>query len=114
MNFTIEYKDKIAIFILKEKTIESKISAELKAQMLILAQPDIDALVVDLSNVEAIDSSGLGGLLLAHRQLVEFNIPLIITGCGGFVKSLMEMTRIDELFEFADTIEEAITALQNK
>ncbi len=53
------------IFKLENQTVEGDVSAELKAKMLILAQPDIDALIIDLSKADAIDSSGLGALLLA-------------------------------------------------
>lgn len=113
MNYNVEHKNNIVIFTIKNKTIESQISAELKAKILILAQPDIKALVVDLSSVEAIDSSGLGALLLANRQLSENMIPVVLVGVRDFVKSLMAMTKIDEVFDFDDTVENAITAISN-
>ncbi|HRP02800.1 MAG TPA: STAS domain-containing protein [Candidatus Kapabacteria bacterium] len=112
MNYTIEHKDNIVIFELKNKTVESNISADLKARMLIMSQPDIDALIINLSSVEAIDSSGLGALLLANRQLSEYDIPVALVGVGEFVRSLMNMTKIDEVFEFYDNVEEALASLE--
>lgn len=112
MNFTIEHKDNIVVLTLKNSTIETEVAAQLKAKILILAQPDIDALIIDLTVVQAIDSSGLGALLLANRQLDEFEIPVIITGVQEFVRSLMNMTRIDEVFEFQPTIEDAIKFIE--
>lgn len=112
MNYTVENKDNIVIFKLENPTIESTVSAELKAKMLILAQPDIDALIIDMSSAEAIDSSGLGALLLANRQLKDHEIPVILVGVRDFVRSLMNMTKIDEVFEFFPTVEEAINALE--
>ncbi|MFP4370552.1 MAG: STAS domain-containing protein [Bacteroidota bacterium] len=112
MHFTIEHRDKIVLFTLKNTKVDGKVSAQFKAKILIIAQPDIDALVVDLSTVEAIDSSGLGALLLAHRQLSEHNIPVILVGVREFVKSLMSITRIDSLFEFYDSPEEALAAFE--
>ncbi len=108
MQFTIDSRDNIVIFSLKNTTVESKVASEFKAKLLILAQPDIDALIIDLTGVQAIDSSGLGALLLAHRQLKEHSIPVLLIGVQEFVMSLMNMTRIDELFEFYDTLEEAL------
>ncbi len=108
MQFTIDNRDNIVIFSLKNTTVESKVASEFKAKLLILAQPDIDALIIDLTGVQAIDSSGLGALLLAHRQLKEHSIPVLLIGVQEFVMSLMNMTRIDELFEFYDTVEEAL------
>lgn len=113
MQFTIEQKDKIVIFTIKNTTVETKVSSELKAKMLILAQPDIDAMIIDLSTVQAIDSSGLGALLLANRQLKEHAIPVILVGVQEFVRSLMSMTRIDEVFEFYPTIEEALASMED-
>lgn len=112
MNYTVENKDNIVIFKLENTTIESTISTELKAKMLILAQPDIDALIIDLSSADAIDSSGLGALLLANRQLKEHEIPVILVGVRDFVRSLMSMTKIDEVFEFFPTVQEALDALE--
>lgn len=114
MNYTIEHKDNIVIFDIKNKTVESNISADFKARMLIVAQPDIDALIINMSNVEAIDSSGLGALLLANRQLSEHNIPIALVGVTDFVRSLMSMTKIDEIFDFYDTVDEALEDLQSK
>lgn len=111
MNYTIEHRNKIVIIKVKDETVESQISADLKAKVLILAQPDIDALIFDLSDVKAIDSSGLGALLLASRQLHEHSIPVLIVGVQQFVKSLMSMTRIDEIFDFFDTVDEAEKAV---
>ena len=108
MNFTLENQGNISIFHLKNTNIDGQVAAQLKAKVLIVAQPDIEALIIDLSPVEAMDSSGLGALLLAHRQLVEHGIPVILTGVQDFVKSLMSITRIDELFEFYPTVEEAL------
>jgi anti-sigma B factor antagonist len=113
MQFTIDNRDNIVIFSLKNTTVESKVASEFKAKLLILAQPDIDALILDLTNVQAIDSSGLGALLLAHRQLKEHSIPVILVGVQEFVMSLMNMTRIDELFEFYDTLEEALETFED-
>jgi anti-sigma B factor antagonist len=112
MNYTVENKNNIVIFRLENQTVESSISTEFKAKMLILAQPDIEALIIDLSKVDAIDSSGLGALLLANRQLKEHEIPVILVGVREFVRSLMSMTKIDEVFEFFPTVEETIEALE--
>ena len=114
MNYTTEQRDNIVILELKDTTVESSVSADLKAKILILAQPDIDALIINLSSVEAIDSSGLGALLLANRQLQEHSIPVILVGVREFVRSLMSMTRIDEVFEFYDTLEEALDTFKDE
>lgn len=112
MNFTIEHRDKIVIFTVKNHSIDNEISARFKAEMLIICQPDIDALIIDLSNVKVIDSSGLSALLLAHRQLKDYEIPAILVGVQGFVRTMMSITRIEGLYEFFDTMDDAIDSLE--
>lgn len=112
MNYTIEHRENIVILKVKDETVEGQIAADLKAKILILAQPDIDALIFDLTDVKAMDSSGLGAILLANRQLNEHAIPVILVGVQTFVKSLMSMTRIDELFDFFETTDAAVKALE--
>lgn len=112
MQFLLDHRDNTVIFHIKDRTIESQVSAEFKAKILIHAQPDIDALIINMDSVEAIDSSGLGALLLANRQLKDHAIPVILVGVKSFVRSLMSMTHIDEVFEFFDTIDEALEWLK--
>lgn len=112
MNYTIERRGKIVIFILKHKNLNSEVSAKVKAELLILCQPDIEALVIDLTDVEMIESSGLGALLLAHRQLNEHSIPVILTGVHGMVQSLLSISQIENLFEYYDDIETAIETFE--
>jgi len=108
MKFTVEHIDNLVIFTLKDRKINSELSSELKTQFLILSQPDISALVLDLSSVEFIDSSGLGALLLSHRQLKEYGIPVILVGLQEMIIKLLKISYIDHLFKYYDTVEEVI------
>ncbi|OYT15562.1 MAG: hypothetical protein B7C24_12420 [Bacteroidetes bacterium 4572_77] len=108
MQSVVEQIDNIVIFRLKNTRIEGDISSQLKAKMLIVAQPDIDALLIDLSSVEAMDSSGLGALLLAKRQLNGTDIPIALCGVRDFVRSLMVITQLVHEFHFFDSVEQAL------
>lgn len=112
MKYSIEHDDKIVIFRVKNDALNSKISAKFKAELLILCQPDIDGMIINLTPVSNMDSSGLGGLLLAHRQLKEHHIPIALVGVNDFIKSIMEISQIDSFFELYDTEEEALEMLR--
>jgi len=114
MQSVVEQRDNIVIFTLKNVRVEGEISAQLKAQMLIVAQPDIDALIIDIHNVESIDSSGIGAFLLANRQLRDQEIPVILCGVNDFIKSLLRITRIENQFLFFNTIDEAIAEINDE
>ncbi len=108
MNFTFETADNIVIFTLKNANLDLEISAQLKAKLLILCQPDVEALIFDLTNIEYVDSSGLGALLLAYRQMKEYESPIILIGVQPIVKKMLSISQIDDLFVYFDTKQEAI------
>lgn len=112
MNYTVENQGKIVIFTLKHANVGSEVAAELKARLLIICQPDIEALIMDLSAVEMIESSGLGALLLAKRQLSEHEIPIALIGVKGMLQSLLQISQIDNLFMKFENVDEAVAAIQ--
>ena len=114
MNFNLENRGNKVIFTVLDNSIEGKIAADLKARILVIAQPDVEALIIDLSNVKVIDSSGLGALLLAHRQLKENTTPVILVGMQTFTRNLLKITRIENIFEYYDTVDAAIAGIEGR
>jgi anti-sigma B factor antagonist len=112
MNFKIEQMDRATIFRPNEKRLDSLIAPDLKAEFLILAQPDVQTLIVDLSAVEYIDSAGLSALLLAQRQQVHHRGDMRLVGGSNEVRSLLALTALDRVFPMYETIEEALAAPQ--
>jgi anti-sigma B factor antagonist len=110
MHFITDQQDDTTIFRLREERLDSRNAGQLKAEFLILAQPDIQNLIVDLSEVRHIDSAGLSALLLAQRQMTVHEGELRLTGVSGEVLSLLEMTQLDRVFRIFNTTEEAIAA----
>ncbi len=112
MNFNLENRDETIIFTILNKSIEGKTAAELKSKIIIVAQPDIKSLILDLTNVELMDSSGLGALLLAHRQHKEHGFPVVLVGVQDFIKSLLKITRIEDIFVYSSSVEEALKLVE--
>ncbi len=111
MRYTVEHRDNIVIFTINNDNITGEISSTLKAEILIVCQPDIDAMILDLTKVESIDSAGLGALLLAHRQLKEHNIPTYLVGVNELVHTLMSISQIDNLFVIYANVDEVFADL---
>jgi anti-anti-sigma factor len=108
MNFKSEIIDNNVIITINNNFVEGTVAAELKAKILTIVQPDIDSLIFDLTNVTIIDSSGLGALLLANRQFKDYNVPIYLVGVQNFVRNLLQITRIEEVFKFADSVSDVI------
>lgn len=112
MNFTIEQDERGTIFRPKETRLDSIVASELKAEFLILAQPDVEKLIIDLSDVEYIDSAGLSALLLARRQMSAHESDVRLVGVRPEVRSLLSLTQLDRVFGIYETTEEALNAPQ--
>jgi anti-anti-sigma factor len=113
MRFSIDRQDNIAIFTLKNNKLDADIAPQLKAELLILCQPELEALVLDMSFVEHVDSTGLGALLLANRQLKDTEAPIILVGVKEMVMKMLSISQLDGIFDYADTVDEAIQYLKD-
>lgn len=69
---------------------------------------DCKSVVVDLSNLEYIDSTGLNLLLALWRHLKHCGCPLLLTEPRPSVLRLLEMTRLHNVFSFIPTVETAL------
>src|ERR1035437_3153351 len=110
MHFTTEQGDATTVFRLKDERLDSQNAGQLKAEFLILSQPDIDALIVDLSEVKHIDSAGISALLLAQRQMKIHEGEVRLVGVRPDVMSMLRLTQLDRIFSIFNTVEEALAA----
>jgi anti-sigma B factor antagonist len=60
-------------------------------------------LLVDLSQVEYMDSSGVGTMVYVKRELEKAGRKLILTGLRPRVRGLFEITHLDAFFHITDS-----------
>ncbi len=66
--------------------------------------------VVDLSHVEFMDSSGLGALVSGLRATRQSGSDLRIAGAGPQVLSILKLTNVDRILRPYDDVGEALRA----
>jgi anti-sigma B factor antagonist len=75
-------------------------------------QQAIDArsgnLVIDLSDVAYMDSSGFGSLLGAARHIKSTGGAVKLTGCSEAIERIIHITGLDASIEVFSTLDEAI------
>ncbi len=71
-------------------------------------------IIFDLSNIEMIDSTFLGSMVVAHRKLVSLGSKLILSGLNESVRLLFGLTKLNEAFDIYPTLEEAIGSFPNQ
>ncbi len=69
-------------------------------------------IILDLTQVTFIDSSGLGALVAAFKQLPAEG-RMMMCGAGENVRHLFKLTRMDSIFPLYPDIDSAIQLLEN-
>lgn len=67
-------------------------------------------LLVDLSSVGFLDSSGLGALVRALTQSQKEGGQAKLLGAGPQIRKLLQMTKLDSVFELHDDMEAAVSS----
>jgi anti-anti-sigma factor len=111
MKFSLDKREKLTILSLEEDKIESISAPKLKSELVKLSAEGFPNLVLDLSAVKYIDSSGLSALLVGHRICKEQQGLFVITGINDHVLKLIKISQLDSVFELLPSNEEAIDAI---
>lgn len=112
MRFSVEQDDELVVFTVKEPTLDAVLAPDVKSEILIICQPSVKALIIDLSMVQLCDTQGLSALLLARRQMNDNEGFIVLVGVNEHVRNLFRITQIEELFEFKESVSHAIAWLQ--
>ena len=75
---------------------------------LVLSRPK--KLVINLSGVPYMDSSGVGTLVEVFRRVSSYKGTMILCGLTTRVRSVLEITKLDRFFTICQTEEEAAQA----
>jgi anti-sigma B factor antagonist len=67
-----------------------------------LTPPEVQSVVLDVTDLEFIDSTGLGVVLGAMRRLREGGGSLAIAGAHGIVRRVLEITDLDKVIPMID------------
>lgn len=65
-------------------------------------------LVIDLSDVSYMDSSGVGILVDALRRVRVSGGKLVLVAVAPRVRSVLQITKLDQFFEMHSTLQEAL------
>ncbi len=82
-------------------------SPSLHAALVDIAGGRPKRLVVDLSEVPYIDSSGVGTLVEVFRRVTSYKGKMILCGLGERVRGVFEITKLDRFFTICDNGEQA-------
>ena len=93
-----------------EKRLDASVAVEFKGKMAEFIKDGNELIVLDLSDVKFMDSSGLGAIVSSLKALGRKG-DLVISGTKKAVSSLFTITRMDRVFRMFVNAEEAVSAL---
>ena len=90
--------------------IDMHVSPELHRSLAELCAEKPKRLVLDLSAVEYLDSSGIGSLVEIYRRIMKDDGRLILLSPSERVTGVLEITKLDQFFTIVGTEQEALSA----
>jgi anti-sigma B factor antagonist len=112
MQIPIDRQGEVTVAMITVDELDASNTGELKRDM----APILDAntkMVVDLSRIRFIDSSGMGAMLSCLRQVSSKGGDLKLCGMSKQVRSAFELVRMHRIFDVFGTRDEAIRAFQS-
>ena len=109
MKYEVDKQEHYTVMALKDTNVNSLVAPELKSEFVVLSNEGITNLIIDLSAVEYIDSSGLSAILTANRVFKANDGTMVLTGTHQpAVKKLIEISRLDTVINIVPTVQESI------
>jgi anti-sigma B factor antagonist len=100
----------VATLIVLEPRLDAARGTELKDLVRSMVGDGHRSIVLDLSRVEFVDSTGPGAIV-SSRKLVDRGGDLVLAGVSPSVLALFRLTRMDKVFAFYPSRAEAIQAV---
>ena len=83
---------------------------EIKAELLKAAEGGADTIVIDLSQVTFLDSSGVGVLVAAHKTLEHLGGRLHLAGATKQAQLVLRLTQLESMFSLHHSVDDALAA----
>jgi len=97
----------VAILELRGRLLMGNDSRQVEWSVADLLKNGVKKVVVDLRQVDAIDSTGVGILVMCNAKLQKAGAAMRIVSTDGIVESTLQMTHVDRIVKFFPTVEEA-------
>lgn len=97
MQMTVSEVGSVLVVSVVDRRIDAAVAVRFKDKMLELTQHEADRVILDLSKVEFLDSSGLGAVVGSMKQLGRTRT-LDLAGLTPTVEKVFRITRMDRVF----------------
>ncbi len=109
MKYSIDKQEKYTLFTPLEENLNLLIAPKLRSELYKLHSEETPHLILDLSHVKFVDSSGLSAILTGYRLWKDLPGSFVITGVQhSNVKKLIEISQLQSTLTILPTLDESI------
>ncbi len=113
MNIQEEQVDGVHVVRFRDARLDSTCSSALKTELLRLVENEgVIHLLLDLKDVDYVDSSGLGALLFGHRHIKGNKGKMKLVHLSQKVKTLIRIANLEKILEGYDDEKSALAAFR--
>ncbi|MBN1809408.1 MAG: STAS domain-containing protein [Planctomycetes bacterium] len=110
MNVSVELKDGLAVVKVKG-LVDLESSPALRSRIIGLCGGDVKGVLMDMSEVKYLDSSGMATLVELLNRLAAAGRKMVITGLKNEMRQMFSITKLDDRFRFCADAAEAAALL---
>ncbi len=101
MKITVERDDKGVVLVKIEGEVDMHTSPDVRNALLPYFKPDISGIVVDLSGVKYMDSSGIATMIEGLQWASKVKSRFVLAGMKEAVMDVFVLTNLNNVFEFS-------------
>jgi len=99
MGFSVKNDPEVVTIRIEDRVLDRSISGNFRHYVADALEGVDGRVSIDCSEIDFIDSSGVGALLHVNNLLPEGRRPVILSGVSPSVLSVLELVRVHRLFE---------------
>ncbi|MGJ8545735.1 MAG: STAS domain-containing protein [Sulfitobacter sp.] len=111
MELTSTKEDQLQIVTVQSPRIDATVALQFKDGVRDASDGGHDTVLLDLQQVNFIDSSGLGAIVAAMKSLAPAR-KLVLAGLTPTVEKVFRLTRMDSVFSLYPQLDDALAALR--
>lgn len=108
MKFSIDKHEKYLILRLDEAYLDGETAPKLKSELILINSEGQRNIVLDCSQLQGVDESGLSCLLVGHRICQQAEGAFLLTHVAEDLEKLIKLSKLEEVLILLPSNEEAI------
>lgn len=108
MKYSLDKSEKYSILKITQEKLDTSTAPDYKSEFVKLQAEGNSNMILDLSDVKYVDSSGLSALLVGNRCFSEAGGIFVMIGLNDHVIKLIKISQLDKVLNIVPTKEEAI------